>query len=99
MDEKFLSAADPAARRFILIGGFLGAGKTTLIGQFSRYLKDRGLKVGLVTNDQGEGLMDTDSASNSGAQGVEEITGGCFVAVWTILSVPSTSWMRLPARM
>lgn len=65
-------------RRFILVGGFLGAGKTTLINRFKRYLSDNELKVGLVTNDQGQGLMDTDSARASAPDGVEEITGGCF---------------------
>jgi G3E family GTPase len=63
----------------LLIGGFLGAGKTTLIGHFSRWLKQRGLKVALVTNDQGRGLMDTDSARRAASNGgVEEISGGCF---------------------
>jgi G3E family GTPase len=63
----------------ILIGGFLGAGKTTLIGHFSRWLDQQKLRVGLVTNDQGKGLMDTDSARRANqAGGVEEITGGCF---------------------
>lgn len=63
----------------VLIGGFLGAGKTTLIGCFNRWLEARGLRVGLVTNDQGKGLMDTDSARRAlSGDGVEEITGGCF---------------------
>lgn len=63
----------------ILIGGFLGAGKTTLIGGFNRWLEQQGLRAGLVTNDQGKGLMDTDSARRSLPGGeVEEITGGCF---------------------
>ncbi len=63
----------------ILIGGFLGAGKTTLIGCFSQWLEQQELRVGLVTNDQGKGLMDTDSARRSLPGGeVEEITGGCF---------------------
>lgn len=66
-------------RRMVLVGGFLGAGKTTLIGHFSRWLEARDIKVGLVTNDQGKGLMDTDSARQAnGGGGVEEITGGCF---------------------
>ncbi len=66
-------------RRLVLIGGFLGAGKTTLIGRFSRWLEERGQRVGLVTNDQGRGLMDTDSARTANRGGaVEEITGGCF---------------------
>jgi Ni2+-binding GTPase involved in maturation of urease and hydrogenase len=63
----------------ILIGGFLGAGKTTLIGHFSRWLDQQKLRVGLVTNDRGDGLMDTDSARRANTVGgVEEITGGCF---------------------
>lgn len=68
-----------AIRRLVLVGGFLGAGKTTLIGHFSRWLEARDIKVGLVTNDQGKGLMDTDSARQANGGGdVEEITGGCF---------------------
>lgn len=63
----------------VLVGGFLGAGKTTLIGRFSQWLDQEKLRVGLVTNDQGIGLMDTDSARRANSQGgVEEITGGCF---------------------
>jgi G3E family GTPase len=73
-------------RHFVLVGGFLGAGKTTLIGHFARWLWENGKKVGLVTNDQGQGLVDTDSArlalgaasSARRKSGVEEITGGCF---------------------
>jgi len=83
---KFFSGRGENARRFVLVGGFLGAGKTTLISRFARWLEENGRKAGLVTNDQGQGLMDTDSArlalgpgSSSGRNsGVEEITGGCF---------------------
>ena len=49
--------------RYVMIGGFLGAGKTTSILQFAQWLTDRGLKVGLVTNDQGGSLVDTALAS------------------------------------
>jgi len=66
--------------RLILLGGFLGAGKTTLIGGVSRMLQERGLRVGLITNDQGQGLLDTASArlhANDDAD-VKEISGGCF---------------------
>ena len=45
--------------RSVMIGGFLGAGKTTSVLRFGRWLTDRGLRVGLVTNDQGGGLVDT----------------------------------------
>ena len=32
--------------RYIMVGGFLGAGKTTAIARFARHLTDRGLRVG-----------------------------------------------------
>ncbi|HUF64260.1 MAG TPA: GTP-binding protein [Verrucomicrobiales bacterium] len=63
--------------RYIMTGGFLGAGKTTAIGQFGRFLAGRGLKVGLITNDQGGGLVDS-ALGRSRQFPVEEIAGGCF---------------------
>ena len=49
----------PQQRRFIQMGGFLGAGKTTEVGALVRWLRGRGIKPGVITNDQGEGLIDT----------------------------------------
>lgn len=63
--------------RYIMIGGFLGAGKTTAILRLARYLRERGLRVGLITNDQSVGLVDTAILGSDGFP-VEEITGGCF---------------------
>ncbi len=64
--------------RYIMIGGFLGAGKTTSIQAFARYLTEhKGLKVGLITNDQGAGLVDS-ALGRSHQFPVEEISGGCF---------------------
>ena len=60
-----------------MIGGFLGAGKTTAVAQLARHLTDRGLKVGLISNDQSTGLVDTALLRSQGFQ-VEEIVGGCF---------------------
>ena len=62
---------------YIMIGGFLGAGKTTLIQRFARYLDENGQKVGLITNDQGAGLVDS-MIGRSNQFPVEEISGGCF---------------------
>jgi hypothetical protein len=48
--------------------------EASLIGHFSRWLDQQDLKVGLVTNDQGVGLMETDSVRRAnGNKGVEEI--------------------------
>ena len=37
--------------RIILIGGFLGSGKTTLMHRVAAMLSENGTKVGLITND------------------------------------------------
>ena len=66
-----------APSRYIMIGGFLGAGKTTAIQQYAKALDARGLKVGLITNDQGAGLVDS-ALGRSHRFPVEEIAGGCF---------------------
>jgi G3E family GTPase len=69
-----------ALPQLLLLGGFLGAGKTTLIGAVTRHLQGNGVRVGLITNDQGIGLMDTESAELHAQESaaVKEITGGCF---------------------
>ncbi len=61
----------------ILVGGFLGAGKTTLLAQASSRLVQRGKRIGLITNDQAPGLVDTAILRESQAA-VEEVSGGCF---------------------
>jgi len=63
--------------RYIMIGGFLGAGKTTAMIRLSRHLTDQGLRVGLISNDQSSGLVDTALLRSKGFP-VEEIPGGCF---------------------
>jgi G3E family GTPase len=63
--------------RYIMIGGFLGAGKTTAVAQLARQLTEEGAKVGLITNDQGSELVDTALLRSRGFA-TEEIAGGCF---------------------
>ncbi len=67
----------PSKPRYVMIGGFLGAGKTTAVARLARRLVDRGLKVGLISNDQSSGLVDTALLRSKGFP-VEEIPGGCF---------------------
>ena len=63
--------------KLIVIGGFLGAGKTTAIARLGKMLIDQGKKVGIVTNDQGKNLVDTNFLTSEGLP-VFEVTGGCF---------------------
>jgi Ni2+-binding GTPase involved in maturation of urease and hydrogenase len=63
--------------RFGMIGGFLGAGKTTTLGRLARFYMNRGQKVGLVTNDQAQDLVDTHTLREQGFS-VEEVAGACF---------------------
>src|ERR1041384_4754749 len=63
--------------RYIMVGGFLGAGKTTAILRMAQAFAAQGRSVGLITNDQSVGLVDTAMLASHGFP-VEEITGGCF---------------------
>ncbi|MBI5768327.1 MAG: cobalamin biosynthesis protein P47K [Verrucomicrobia bacterium] len=60
-----------------MIGGFLGAGKTTAVARLAAALHARGLRAGLITNDQGSGLVDT-AVLRARGFATEEIPGGCF---------------------
>ena len=70
-----ISVQDKA--RYIMLGGFLGAGKTTAIAELARRMSESGLRVGLISNDQSTGLVDTGVLRARGFS-VEEIAGGCF---------------------
>lgn len=63
--------------RFILIGGFLGAGKTTTIARLANAYRAAGRRVGIVTNDQATDLVDTQTLRATGFD-VGEVAGSCF---------------------
>jgi G3E family GTPase len=63
--------------RFIMIGGFLGAGKTTLIARLAKHYQSEGKHVCVVTNDQAAGLVDTELLRSQGLD-VNEVAGSCF---------------------
>jgi len=63
--------------KLLVLGGFLGAGKTTAARAMARLFHERGERVAIITNDQGESLVDT-ALCESAAASVTEIGGGCF---------------------
>lgn len=63
--------------RFVMVGGFLGAGKTTTLARLAKFYISRGQRVGLVTNDQADDLVDTHTLRELGLP-VEEVAGACF---------------------
>jgi G3E family GTPase len=65
------------AIRFQMVGGFLGAGKTTALARLAQLYIQRGERVALVTNDQALGLVDTHSLRSQGFS-VGEVPGACF---------------------
>lgn len=75
----------PNRMRFIMIGGFLGAGKTTSVARLAKTYTGRGLKVGIVTNDQAADLVDTHSLRALGFN-VGEVPGACFCCNFTELT-------------
>jgi G3E family GTPase len=60
-----------------LVGGFLGSGKTTAIANSCKILSDKGITTAVITNDQGEYLVDSRFIKHSGIA-YSEVTGGCF---------------------
>ena len=63
--------------RSVMVGGFLGAGKTTTIARLARMFNARKNSVGIVTNDQATDLVDTQSLRSQGFD-VGEVAGACF---------------------
>ena len=73
------------APRFIMIGGFLGAGKTTTISRLASYFRSLGQNVAIVTNDQASDLVDTLLLRAEGFQ-VGEVAGSCFCCNFNALT-------------
>ncbi len=73
------------APRFIMLGGFLGAGKTTTIARLARHYQQQGLNVAIVTNDQAADLVDTFSLRSQGFN-VGEVAGSCFCCNFNALT-------------
>lgn len=67
--------------RLMFAGGFLGSGKTTALAAIAKRLIQRGMRVGIITNDQTENLVDTVIIKQMLSElnvPVEEVVEGCF---------------------
>ncbi|MBI4774072.1 MAG: hypothetical protein HY788_07820 [Deltaproteobacteria bacterium] len=77
--HKGLTVEKPV--KLVFAGGFLGSGKTTALAGLAKRLIRRGMRVGIVTNDQSENLVDTVIARRMLTElgvPVEEVVEGCF---------------------
>ncbi len=86
-----------AVPRFIMIGGFLGAGKTTTIARLASRFQAAGNNVVIVTNDQATDLVDTLLLRSQGFH-VGEVAGSCFCCNFDALTgtVEALSTSELP---
>ncbi len=67
----------PERIRFMVVSGFLGAGKTTSMIALGEYMDKHCGHIGLIANDLGANLVDTNLTQTSGCT-VEEIASGCI---------------------
>lgn len=72
-----MAQTDRKRVEFVLVGGFLGAGKTTTLCELAKRIAAGGQRVGLITNDQAAEQVDTGVVKLQGLP-VAEIAGGCF---------------------
>ena len=63
--------------RMIIVSGFLGCGKTTLILALAREMLRKGEKVAIIENDFGRVNIDSQIMENAGLQ-VRELSMGCI---------------------
>ncbi len=61
----------------LVVGGFLGSGKTTTIINMGKYIADRGYTVAIIVNEIGEIGIDGDVINKFGFDS-KEITNGCI---------------------
>ena len=63
--------------KLFLVGGFLGSGKTTAIYKAAASFLEHVKRVAVITNDQGDELVDTQFLKTTGVK-TKEVGNGCF---------------------
>lgn len=77
-----------------LVTGFLGSGKTTAIHNAALKLLQQKINVGVITNDQGIKLVDTNFFKNSNIPN-EQVINGCFCCNYNALEKSLQSLVAL----
>ncbi len=72
-DTAALAPDEPI--QMVLVSGFLGAGKTTALRTIGKRLGRRDYTVGMIINDQADGLVDTSVLDATDTGRVVEIPG------------------------
>ncbi|MDK2834222.1 MAG: hypothetical protein PWR29_1317 [Methanolobus sp.] len=63
--------------KVIIIGGFLGSGKTTALRNLGKHLVEKGHKIAIIVNEIGEVGVDGETISGGGLV-TKELTSGCI---------------------
>jgi G3E family GTPase len=74
----------------VTVGGFLGAGKTSLIVRAAAALRAQGKRVVVVTNDQAPDLVDTAIVGLTGVP-TAEVAGACFCCAFPDFAARATA--------
>ena len=61
----------------LIVGGYLGSGKTTLVGHLLRQAQAEGVKLAIVSNEFGDTGIDR-ALLDAGEEGFVELDGGCI---------------------
>jgi G3E family GTPase len=79
--------------KLVLVGGFLGSGKTTAITKACHQLIDLQKKVAVVTNDQGDQQVDHSFVQSMGIE-TKAVSNGCFCCHFDQLENHLLNWVK-----
>ena len=95
--RKYLQRIDMKPIPIILVSGFLGAGKTTLMRRLILSAHERGLKTCVIVNEFGLADVDGNILREGEAELLASVAGGCACCsgqdefLWTLLDVAERS--------
>jgi G3E family GTPase len=92
-----MTSVHPPSCPVVVVGGYLGAGKTTLVNHMLRHAAGR--RVAVLVNDFGTVSIDASLIEGQGDDGVLAIAGGCMCCAYgeDLVGTLSTVAARRPA--